>query len=345
MKIYRYTSAAGWVFFITTLCSLLLPARVTAEPFEKRLDRLKNNIPALDLNSPPQPSPEAVSYFQYYGIDYEDAAHYFGYFKSRDYKIVTHILMPAASRGTVFLLHGYLDHTGLLKNIIHLLLSMGFAVATYDLPGHGLSSGERVAIDDFSEYASVFNDFITLFAPRLPTPLHLIGHSTGCAIAYEYLHQHTVHPFDRIIFLAPLVHSNHWRLSKAGHWLTDPFIDKIPRTFKENTSDGNYLAFLAGDPLQSRHIPLKWITAMYAWEEKIHDYPGIDQPLCIIQGQDDSVVDWRYNISFLKDKIGPVNIKLIPEAKHQLINERVDLRLKIFHEIRICLEKGKERSP
>ena len=55
------------IFLLTILYRLMLPAVVIAEPFEKVLDRLRNNIVPLDLGSQPQPSPEAVSYFQYYG--------------------------------------------------------------------------------------------------------------------------------------------------------------------------------------------------------------------------------------------------------------------------------------
>lgn len=345
MNKYRFKFAAGWIFLITILYRLMLPAAVMAEPFEEILDRLRNNIVPLDLGSLPQPSPDAVSYFQYYGIDFKHTAHYFGYFESSGYRLAAHVFMPDNSKGTAFLLHGYLDHSGLMKNIIALLLSMQFSVATYDLPGHGLSSGEHVAIGNFSEYAVVLDDFINLFASRLPTPHHLIGHSTGCAVTYEYLHKNTGIKLDRIIFLAPLVHTNHWLLSKIGYMLAEAVVDKVPRKIKENTSDQNYLEFLARDPLQSQSIPLKWAKAMYAWEDKIQDYPKIDQPLCIVQGEEDTVVDWRYNISFLKDKIGPIRIKLIPGAKHQLINERIDLRSKAFHEIRIYLEKGGKHSP
>jgi alpha-beta hydrolase superfamily lysophospholipase len=141
------------------------------------------------------------------------------------------------------------------------------------------------------------------------------------------------------------VHSNHWWLSKAGYRLVDPFVDKIPRKFKENTSDRNYLAFLAEDPLQSRSMPLSWVNAMFAWEDRIHDYPKIDRPVCIIQGDEDTVVDWQYNISFLHTKLDPLRVRMIPGAKHQLINERIDLRSKVFHEIRNYLEEGVEPSP
>lgn len=323
---------------------LMLAAAATGESFEKVLDRVRTTIVSLNLNSPTRPSPDAVSYFRYFGIDFENAAHYFGSFESSGYRLAAHIYIPDPSRGTVFLLHGYLDHSGLLKNIIALLLGMHFSVVVYDLPGHGLSSGEAAAIGDFSEYASVFNDFLRVFGPRLPAPRHLIGHSTGCAIAWEYLHQHAGDPFDRIIFLAPLVHSSHWWLSKAGYRLIDPFVDSIPRTFKDHTSDPKYLAFLPKDPLQSRSIPLRWVKAMFDWEDRIQGYPTLDQTVCIVQGDADTVVDWRYNIAFLQTKFNSLRIRMIPGAKHQLINERADLRKAAFEEIRGCLKNEAKNS-
>ncbi len=62
-------------------------------------------------------------------------------------------------RGTIFLLHGYNDHTGILKNLICFCLNQNYSVAVYDLPGLGLSSGEQGAIKDFSEYADILKTF------------------------------------------------------------------------------------------------------------------------------------------------------------------------------------------
>jgi alpha-beta hydrolase superfamily lysophospholipase len=101
-----------------------------------------------------------------------------------------------------------------LKNLIRTCLGQGFAVTVYDLPGHGLSTGERFSINDFSEYVDVLNDFIKLCQHELPEPFHLIGHSTGSAIAYEYMNAAQNMIFDKVIFLAPLVHNAHWNISK-----------------------------------------------------------------------------------------------------------------------------------
>ena len=105
MNKYRFKFAAGWIFLVTILYRLMLPAAVMAEPFEKVLDRLRNNIAPLDLGSQPRPSPDAVSYFQYYGIDYKDAAHYFGYFEFLCTFFFTLTALDALAPAVILLFH------------------------------------------------------------------------------------------------------------------------------------------------------------------------------------------------------------------------------------------------
>ncbi len=57
--------------------------------------------------------------------------------------------------GTVFLLHGYLEHSGIYQPIIREILDQGFSVLTYDLPGHGLSDGSPASIQNFDHYQHV----------------------------------------------------------------------------------------------------------------------------------------------------------------------------------------------
>ena len=64
-------------------------------------------------------------------------------------------LLPEA-RGSLLLMHGYYDHMGLYRHVVDWALGMGFSVLACDLPGHGLSEGERASIRDFAEYQAVF---------------------------------------------------------------------------------------------------------------------------------------------------------------------------------------------
>lgn len=329
-----HSFAARFCAFLTATC-LPWPAWSPAAPssFEQTLHQVRVQMQPLDLGRAPVHSREAAAYFRRYGIEFDPDGHFFGHFESSGYRIAAQVFLPKTPRGSVFLLHGYLDHAGILRPLIGLLLDLDFAVAVHDLPGHGLSSGERASIGDFSEYASVLGDFVRICRPFLPRPYHVIGHSAGCAIAFEYLNETEESVFDKVVLLAPLVRSVHWFWSKVGHLLARPFVETIPRVFRRISSDPAYLEFVRKDPLQSRKIPLRWARALYAWNKRVQRYETTPQPALIVQGTEDNIVDWKYNIPFLQRKLGPVSVVWIPGARHQLINERSDLRAEVFSEI------------
>ncbi len=92
-------------------------------------------------------------------------------------------------KGTVFLLHGYLEHSGIYQPIIRELLDQGFSVLTYDLPGHGLSNGSPASIQNFDHYQQVLEAVYRYVNMQLnrPTPWLGIGQSTGGAIWLHHL--------------------------------------------------------------------------------------------------------------------------------------------------------------
>lgn len=256
-----------------------------------------------------------------------------GYFQTEDKTIWSQVFFPVKPVGTIFLIHGYFDHSGTLKNLIADSLKNGFVVAVFDLPGHGLSSGDRGAIGSFSEYVSVLQAFINKCSEYLPTPFYLIAHSTGCSISYEYLNQTEWNVFEKIVFLAPLVHNTHWLLSSVGYHLAKPFTDKLRRTYRRNSSDEEFLKFSRNDPLQNSYLSLRFLDALHEWNRKIIEYDAISQSILLIQGTDDIIVDWEYNLIFLKSKIIGIEVEYIDKANHQLTNESIVLRQQVLNRI------------
>jgi alpha-beta hydrolase superfamily lysophospholipase len=330
-----------WYFAWIHVCNCAA-AQAPPEPvnrLEYHLKQTKKELTPLNLAKVPSLTESAKIYLRYYGIHIKDIRHYFGTFNSGSHILAAHVFLPRNPKATIFLLHGYLDHTGILKNLIRLCVSQQFAVAIYDLPGHGLSSGVSCSINDFSEYVSIFGDFVELCYPHLPQPYHFIGHSTGCAIAFDYLHRVTSTNFDKVIYIAPLVRSTYWTISKAHHYLAKPFIESIPRVFFNNSSDPQFNQFLQTDPLQCRQIPLKWLEALFAWNERVEAYEPISQPVFILQGMADTVVDWEYNIPFLKRKNSSVAVKWVEDGMHHLLNERTEIRLRVLNTVKDYLKK------
>ncbi len=151
-----------------------------------------------------------------------------------------------------------------MSKLINYLTDANFAVAAFDLPGHGLSSGEPTAIDDFSQYSQALDDFMKMVKPRLNGPYRIIGYSTGAAVIMDYLLQSGNDCFDKVILAAPLERSDWWILSKIGFSIARPFCDTLPRVFRNVSSDKDFLRFVKyKDPLQAKKVSLKWVNAIF----------------------------------------------------------------------------------
>ena len=208
-------------------------------------------------------------------------------------------------------------------------LKHGFVVIACDLPGHGLSSGERASIDDFSQYQEALQGvFIEAQSLQLPQPWHLYGQSTGGAVVLDHLlRQGDQSPAQgQAILMAPLVRPKDWHWSKFSYYLLRPFVKGIERRFSENSTDPNFLPFLQADPLQPRRLPTAWVGALARWIPRVENaLPSARRPL-VIQGQADKTVDWKHNLDVLNAKFNQPQVLLIPEARHHLANESARIR-------------------
>jgi alpha-beta hydrolase superfamily lysophospholipase len=287
---------------------------------------LRRGLKPLDLSKPPVCSPLEKAYFAFYGIDFPTCKHWIGAIHSGQFTIAAQVFQPDTSVGTIVFIHGYYDHTGLLKNIIRESLDRSYSFAAIDLPGHGLSSGKRTSIDDFTQYRDALRNFLAVIRPLCKGPLILAGHSTGCSVVYEYCATVNDAKINRIILAAPLVRSAYWNLGKFGYHLVRHFSSENRRWYRNSSHDTAFLAFQKRDPLGSSAFPLEWAAALYAWERRTRDYPVIATPVTIIQGDHDETVDWRYNCGFLEKKCSRSTVHFIKDARHHLLNESEPFR-------------------
>jgi len=281
-------------------------------------------------------------YFRHYGLDLVDnkTEHLFGTFQSNGFTLAGHIFKPVNYKATVVILHGYLSHCGLLSKLIKYLVEAGFAVAVFDLPGHGLSGGKPTEIEDFSDYTDSLSDFMNTVRPILHGPYHLIGHSSGAAVIMDYLFAGRSDCFDKIVLTAPLVRSELWSLSKFGYRLYRPFAKNIFRLFRNVSSDKDFLKFVKyNDPLQARRVSMKWVGALFKWNERISDAKGIARPVKFIQGTSDNIVAWKYNLKFIQSKFSKAETEFIENGRHELFNESEEIRTMVFSQIKDYLEK------
>ena len=295
-------------------------------------DSLRASLQPLAAGQPL--SSEGLAYQRFYGLDFPHrpapVKRQLGRFSAGGYDLVSQVWWPdAAPVATLFLIHGFYDHMGLYRHVVEWGLNHGFVVIACDLPGHGLSSGERASINDFAQYQATLQGlFIEAQSLQLPQPWHLCGQSTGGAIVLDHLlHYGEQSPAQgQAILLSPLVRPRDWGWSKFSYYLLRPFVKGIARRFSENSNDPDFLPFLQADPLQPVRLPTAWVGALARWIPRIEGAsPSTRQPL-VIQGQDDKTVDWQHNLEVLKGKFNQPQVLLLPGARHHLANETAEIR-------------------
>lgn len=297
-----------------------------ARPTTASLAALRENLPPF--SQAVTPSPEFNDFCQYYGIHFANrwsgVEHRIGSVRSGQYSLAVHSYQQGGATSNLLLVHGYLDHSGLFGELIEYGLNSGCNVVIFDLPGHGLSSGEPAAIDDFKEYSRAIS--CVLAAAGLPDlPWWAMAQSTGCSALMEFSRS-TNWPFRASVFLAPLIRPKGWRKIRVAHALLHRLIDGTKRNFSDNSSNKNFLTFIRQDPLQSKKISVRWVGALKRWLE---DLPMRDLglgPILVLQGDADETVAWRWNMRKLLLLIPQSEISYLEGAGHHLANESLSIR-------------------
>lgn len=289
-----------------------------------------------------QLSPGEQAYLDYYLLDFSSefpvSNYSLGCVQSGDHRLAVQAWLQPDSAGTLMLVHGYFDHVGLFHHLIRYGLQRGYNVLAFDLPGHGLSSGERACIDDFADYRRSIA--AVRAAASLAGPWYLLGQSTGGAAIMDYLNSGQGKDIERTVLLAPLIRPRNWRTVSLAHTVLKRFRSSIRRTFAENSNDAQFLAFLQIEPLQPRRISTRWLTALKSWLKDFTRRAPCSCSLLVIQGDDDGTVDWEYNLPELKRLFNKAQVYMLTGGRHHLANEASDLRSEYMQQISQFLERN-----
>lgn len=287
------------------------------------------------------------AYLNDYQINFEKefagVRHGFGKVETKKYTIATHYWMPEQPRGTLWVVHGYYDHVGIFDHVIRFALTEGYAVMAFDLPGHGLSSGDRAAIDSFNDYGDVLAELVHAAEHFLPKNWVGLGQSTGCAVLLNYMWRYAlvdnaVERFTQMVLCAPLVLPRGWRGFYMGRFvyaLLKHFIRRMKRGAARSSHDDSFNQFIMHqDCLQAKHLSLRWVGAMKDWNSQFQQFAPLQKPLLIIQGTGDMTVDWRYNLPLIQQKLPNAHVHFVADAGHQLVNESDFYREQVFEVIK-----------
>jgi pimeloyl-ACP methyl ester carboxylesterase len=240
--------------------------------------------------------------------------------RSADLQLFIQVLYRAdtSSRGTVFLFHGYANDSSHMTGVAGALLAHNWAVVLVDLPGHGLSTGKRGDVAQFSDYGdtveTALNQVLSIYVDELPMPLMAFGHSTGALALVDYSSRYRSR-FSRMVFYAPLIRSAWWHVACTSRFVLGPFV-KSTRAFAKSS-------------LGLRVFPVHWFDELVRWEGEARRLQYIPlPPTRIIQPDKDDVVQSDYNARFLQSRAPETELLRLEGLSHFATDARIpDQRL------------------
>ena len=243
----------------------------------------------------------------------------------------------------VAIVHGLGAHSGIFGNLVEFLSDRGNAVYSFDLRGHGHSSGQRGYINSWSEFREDVRAFLQLIDTKEQNlPLFLLGQSLGGTIALDY----ALHYCDRLqglILLSPALKVG---ISPIKSILGRIFSRFIPHftldtgfDLAAGSRDPQVVAAYAQDSLRHTKGTARLATQFLqtvTWIEV--NAAMLEVPLLILHGGADRVTlpessRHLFEIITLTDK----EIREYPESYHELHN---DLNYQdVFADLENWLEK------
>lgn len=232
-------------------------------------------------------------------------------------------------RATVLITHGLGEHSARYGHVIEHLLTHGYEVVTYDIRGHGRSTGRRGDAPSFQAFLDDLSTVVRWVEQRRPAPrLFLYGHSMGGLITLSFAaHAHPP--------VAGIIAASSWlRLTFQPPWWK-LFLGRIMRYiypgFRQITGldqtrlshDQSFLAAMPDLDLSHHQVSARlFYEVLDACEETMRCAPKIEPPLLLLHGQADPVTSWLATREFY-EKAGSTNktLHLYPDFAHETHNE------------------------
>jgi alpha-beta hydrolase superfamily lysophospholipase len=259
------------------------------------------------------------NYFQYYNLEILEGKRESVFLENRAGSIWTWSVTPENYSKTVVFIHGYLDHSALQQMPLEFLNGLNYRIILLDLPGHGLSDGERGGLEHMDQYRDALDLVVSFWGLEWEDTI-FIGHSLGGAIILDRLLEGQA--IRGAVLGAPLV--NFWHFDLALYLTTKVYKDgmtirarKIKCTSNTEFNEKKY-----SDPLYIKRIPLNWVLAIANWCTKLPEEEiPCSVPILVLQGEKDHVVDYRRNIPQILSWFPHAEVLYYSDYRHHIYNE------------------------
>jgi lysophospholipase len=266
---------------------------------------------------------------------------------------------PREARGTVVILGGRGDFMERYFETARDLVAMGFHVASLDLRGQGGSDRQhadrmRNHVRRFSEYDTDVRTLMRdLVKPRCPPPYFALGHSTGGNVLLRLLRRDRL--FARVVVCSPLLGILYGKWPKpiaaalvflactlGLGWLFLPGQRKRPLGRRDFgvyplTSDQRRWQRDSGILEEAPQLGIgaptfSWLRAArrsIAELRRLGSRSKLTAPVLILAAGDERIVDTGAIRAFT-GRVPGVALCFIPDAQHELLSERDEIRRQVL---------------
>ena len=266
---------------------------------------------------------------------------------------------PPGRKGTVCLFQGRAEFIEKYFETVRDLRERGFAVATLDWRGQGMSqralrNPRKGYVRDFSRYDIDLDTFVReVVLPDCPPPFFALAHSMGASVLLRAAHQgHRW--FDRMVLLAPMIALPGMRRSRLTRasvrtlrlmGLGGAYVPggdasvMMQRPFLGNplTSDpvryARNLAVIEAEPALAVGWPtVAWTDAAFRAMRRLADptfATRIRQPLLVIAAGQDQIVSTPA-IDEFSVRLRTGSHLIVPGSRHEMLMEQDRFRMQVL---------------
>lgn len=232
------------------------------------------------------------------------------------------------SRAVICLAHGMGEHSGRYAHVVDRLTKAGYVLFTFDLRGHGQSSGPQGHTPSYKTLLQDISSLLEAANKQFPQlPYFLYGHSLGGNLVLNYVLRYkpqlrgviVTGPWLRLSFEPPAFKVT---LGKVMNKIWPSFSQSSGLDTKALSHDPKVVHAYENDPLVHDHISARMFIGIYqSGQWALEHASEFSLPLLLMHGGDDKIISVEASREFANKINENCTLKVWDELYHEIHNE------------------------